>query len=235
MNPSKAMHKLIAYTIFTLIIVSCKPSPSPENNAKDTKPIDCSDHYAILAWTNSLQSLNIQVDYAFFGNSLTVNGPWKQHFPTNKICVLGYGGDDLKRMLRRVEQITAVHPSYIFLEAGINTIIFYKNADFETEYRTLADSIIRSNLSSKLCLLSMLPVNESKLDENHPITNAEINQYNKIIQNIADERKLFYIDLYKLYICEGQLPSDITADGIHLKQEAYAIWINQIKKYLSEH
>ncbi len=186
--------------------------------------VDC-----VLGWTNTLKKLNLDVDVVFFGNSMTCDGNFQEYFPDKKVCNLGYPGDDMKGMIRRVEQITAVQPEKIFIMAGINGLKLQSLSDFERQYKFLIEKIQNENPSSELFIQSILPVGEnSNFCDNYKIVEA-----NCIIRQVAMDKKLCYIDLYSVYAKDGCLPADLTYDGIHLKSSAYKIWMEQIKRNIN--
>ena len=58
----------------------------------------------------------------FLGNSLTQNFELSEFFPNHKIKNRGINGDVSAGILNRVKSITALHPSKIFIEMGINDL-----------------------------------------------------------------------------------------------------------------
>ncbi len=55
----------------------------------------------------------------------------------------------------------------------------------------------------------------------------------KIITRIAGEKGMIYIDLFSLYCIDGQLPDELTNDGIHLLPKAYDRWAEAIREYVT--
>jgi lysophospholipase L1-like esterase len=49
------------------------------------------------------------------------------------------------------------------------------------------------------------------------------------VRKIAEERGLTYIDLYDQYAVDGELPDAMSYDGLHLTNEAYSTWYNELK------
>ena len=64
-------------------------------------------------------------------------------------------------------------------------------------------------------------------------TVTEIIQANQIITRIAGEKGMIYIDLFSLYCIDGQLPDELTNDGIHLLPKAYDRWAEAIREYVT--
>ena len=79
---------------------------------------------------------------------------------------------------------------------------------------------------------TLLPINH-ELKPQAP-SHDQLSRANEAIRQIAEKHGCTFIDLYEHYVQEGELPKDLTRDGIHLKPEAYGIWAETIKNYLYE-
>lgn len=185
------------------------------------------DYWAVKGWENSLEQLGCKADVAFFGNSITYWGDFSQAFPAKKVANLGYPGDNLDGMLRRVEAIKAVTPDQVFVMAGINGLHDMTLTDFSTKYRQLVDSITRAVPAARLYLQSILPVGVDQESLKGP--NAKIVEANRTIADIALQFHCTYIDLFSLYADKGVMPDTLTKDGVHLQQEAYGRWFEEIR------
>lgn len=188
------------------------------------------DNDCVLAWTNTLRKLDLKVDVVFFGNSITCEGNFQEYFPNKKICNLGYPGEDIKGMMRRVEQISVVHPSQVFVMAGINGLKLQSLDDFKSQYEYLVDKIIQQVPSVDIYIQSILPISKSSTY----CDNAKIIQANQIIKEIAHERNLVYVDLHKVYAVDNALPENLTSDGVHLHLAAYKIWVENVSAYIEK-
>ena len=195
--------------------------------------VESGDYYSVLGWTNTLEKLNFKADACFFGNSLTCYSNFQKEYPNKKIVTLGYPGQGVKGMLKRCNQITAVHPDKIFVMAGINDLNLNKMsfAEFCGYYEQLVDSISYLNKNADIYLQSVLPVNHG-IDYRHP-RKENILKANYFIKKIATRKKLVYIDLYNSFLDEkGELKEEYTTDGIHINEAAYTVWSNIIKKHI---
>ena len=182
------------------------------------------DRDCVTSWNNCIEKLDMEVDVVFFGDSETAGGDFQKAFPKVKSINLGYIGEDVKGMLRRVEAIKAVKPKKVFLMAGINGLQQQTMEEFEYWYTALVDSIRNAMPEAELYIESILPVTGySDYCDNEKIRNA-----NHIVRKIADERGQTYVDLYSQYADDGALPDQMSYDGLHLTEEAYAIWYNAI-------
>lgn len=190
------------------------------------------DYWARVGWTNSIEKLHTDFDVAFFGNSITRGSDFQQFFPDKKIINLGYSGDNMTGMVRRVPMIQAANPKKIFIMAGTNDIFHLNITDFESRYNKMLDLISDSIPTAKIYLQSIIPMNQD-MKSGAP-SDVKIQEANKSIAKIASARGLVYIDIYSLYVENGKLPSSITRDGIHLYPQHYDRWAKKIEPYMME-
>lgn len=186
------------------------------------------DNDCVDSWNNCIKKLDMKVDVVFFGDSHTAGGDFQKAFPDVKSLNLGYIGEDIKGMLRRAEAIAAVQPKKIFLMAGINGLKDQSLSDFKYWYTALVDSIRTAVPNAELYIESILPVTASS----DYCDNVKIREANKIVQHIAHERNITYIDLHTAYADKETLPENMSYDGLHLADDAYNIWYEAIKAFV---
>lgn len=188
------------------------------------------DNDCVASWNNCISKLDMEVDVVFFGDSETAGGDWQKAFPDVKSINLGYIGEDVKGMLRRVDAIAAVHPKKVFLMAGINGLQQQTIGEFEYWYAALVDAIRIEVPEAELYIESILPVTSySDYCDNEKIREANVE-----LQRLAVERNIPYIDLYSAYAQEGALPEEMSYDGLHLTEEAYDIWYETIRELIGK-
>lgn len=188
------------------------------------------DYWAVKGWENTLKQLDYKADIVFFGNSITYYGNFQAAYPDKKIVNLGYPGDNLDGMLRRVEALKAVNPDKVFFMGGINGL---RNLDldiFNKKYTLLVDSLRKALPYCRIYLQSILPVSKNR--EKDYGSNTKIVEANSIIQKIAMENQCDYINLYSLYAKDGGMPDSLTVDGIHLCNAAYERWYKHETGYV---
>lgn len=145
---------------------------------------------------------------------------YREVFPDKRVVNLGYSGDDISGMCRRVEQIAAVNPDYIFIMAGINNMKYDSVDKIKCLYSCLIDTVKYSIPESKIFIRSILSLNNSIYDRG--ISNDKITRTNVLIRSLAKEKGAVYVDLTPYYKDgNGELRKDLTLDGIHLKPSAY--------------
>ena len=187
------------------------------------------DGCCVESWNNCIEKLDMEIDVVFFGDSETAGGNFQKAFPDVKSINLGYIGEDVKGMLRRVDAIKAVKPKKVFLMAGINGLHQQTMDEFEYWYAALVDAIHESVPEAELYIESILPVTSYS----DYCDNGKIREANVVLQRLATERNIHYIDLYKAYAQDGVLPDDMTYDGLHLTEEAFSLWYDCIKELMN--
>ena len=186
------------------------------------------DNDCVVSWTTSIRQLNYEADVVFFGNSITEGGNWQPQFSDVKIVNLGYIGEDTKGMLRRVVQIQSLHPKKVFIMAGINGLKYQTMDEFQTNYSHLIDSVRKALPQCEIYLESILPVtSKSKFCSNDKIIKA-----NQWIKDFAGKNSFVYVDLFSLYAVDNSLPESFSYDGVHLCENAYNIWYEEVKRWL---
>lgn len=189
---------------------------------------DRQDDCCVASWNNCISKLDMEVDVVFFGDSHTAGGDWQKAFPDVQSINLGYIGEDVKGMLRRVDAIAAVHPKKVFLMAGINGLQQQSLCDFEYWYAALVDSIRAAVPEADLYIESVLPVT----GYSDYCDNSKICEANNIVRKIASDRNIQYVDVFTVYAYESALPDSMSIDGLHLTAEAYSIWYNTLQSFI---
>lgn len=186
------------------------------------------DGCCVDSWNNCIEKLDMEVDVVFFGDSETAGGDFQKAFPDVKSINLGYIGEDVKGMLRRVDAIAAVKPKKVFLMAGINGLQQQTVDDFAYWYAALVDAIQNAVPEAELYIESILPVT----GYSDYCDNGKIREANIVLQRLATERNIPYIDIYYAYAYDGALANTMSYDGLHLTEEAYDIWYDAIREFL---
>lgn len=188
------------------------------------------DQDCVNSWNNCIEKLDMEADVVFFGDSETAGGDWQKAFPDVKSINLGYIGEDVKGMLRRVDAIKAVKPKKVFLMAGINGLQQQTIGEFEYWYAALVDAIQTSVPDAELYIESILPVTSySDYCDNEKIRDANV-----VLQRMAEERHIPYIDVYSAFAQDGALPEEMSYDGLHLYNEAYDLWYETIREVIGK-
>ncbi|AVM58198.1 esterase [Bacteroides heparinolyticus] len=174
-------------------------------------------------------------DIVMLGNSLTENGgDWSARLGKKNVRNRGIIGDEVMGIYDRLHQILPGHPTKLFLLTGVNDVSHDLTTDsIVAMMRTTIERIQRESPETKLYLQSLLPINESfgRYKRLNGKTDM-IPEINSRLEALAKEKKITFINLFPLFTEKGTnvLRSELTNDGLHLKEEGYKIWVKAIRK-----
>jgi len=147
----------------------------------------------------------------FFGDSLTAQGHFEEHFP----CTLnrGIAGETTADILSRLDTLLEHPPRAVFIMAGINDILQSIPSDqifqnYAAIIRRLRDAGIPAFVQSTLLT-----------------SNQELNARVSALNNFLTSSTPRPIDLNSILAPDGYLAPVYTVDGIHLSTAAYLAWI----------
>lgn len=174
-------------------------------------------------------------DIVFIGNSITNGAEWNELFPQKRVKNRGISGDTSEGVFDRLDAIVKGKPAKIFILIGVNDIS--REIKVETivlNMKRIVEKIQKKSPKTKIYIQSILPVNpDFEMFKGHmkPELIKEINQF---YQNIAQEYKVNYIDLYSHFLEDGtdKMNKKYTNDGLHLLGEGYLLWREIVKPYL---
>ena len=194
------------------------------------KKEDAPDYCCLRGWTACLKKMNISCDVCFFGHSQIADSNFQLYFPDKKVVELGYPGDNLKNMQRRVNQIVAVNPKKIFVLAGTNSLNYSKR-EFEHYYGELLNAIKDSLPEAQLYCFNIVPQRDGTmgLSQNNNI----IRERNSFISLFCKKSNVKMIDIYNLFVDPlGNLQKGVTMDGVHLYEKGYKTWAKALRPYI---
>lgn len=174
-------------------------------------------------------------DIVFIGNSITNGAEWNELFPQKRVKNRGISGDTSEGVFDRLDAVVKGKPAKIFILIGVNDIS--REIKVETivlNMKRIVEKIQKESPKTKIYIQSILPVNpDFEMFKGHmkPDLIKEINQF---YQNIAQEYKVNYIDLYSHFLEDGtdKMNKKYTNDGLHLLGEGYLLWREIVKPYL---
>lgn len=196
-----------------------KPEPEPE------KEID----WTLFSWKSSIEQLRYDADVVFLGDSITVGGDFQGKFKDTKIVNLGISGDTLSGMIDRVPMVVAVKPEKVFVMGGINGLTNQNLQESIETYQTLIDTLQQALPNTEIYMQSVLPIKSGVLSN---LDNEHIVMFNDLLKDLASSKECTYIDLFSIYVRDGEQNQDYGKDGIHLKENAYSYWFDEIEKYI---
>lgn len=123
----------------------------------------------------------------------------------------------------------------VYISLGVNELGYYDPDDFARVYGTLIDAVRECQPNARLYIQSIIPVNTAKCKANdvpYYVTNEGIASYNEALAALCAEKEVWRVDVDRAFADDtGEVPADLSADGVHFKKEGYALWLD----YLATH
>lgn len=120
----------------------------------------------------------------------------------------------------------------VYIMLGINETGWKYSNLFAQKYGEIIDAILQINPEAIIYIESILPVSKEVSDTHAYIKQDKINEYNSLLQNLAMEKKVYYLDIASfLKNEEGYLPVGASLDGIHLNKEYSLKWLQYLKNH----
>ncbi|GJQ33408.1 MAG: sialate O-acetylesterase [Ignavibacteriaceae bacterium] len=169
----------------------------------------------------------------FLGDSITEMCEWQEFFPEVRVVNRGVSGDSTRGVLRRVDLITALQPSKVFITIGVNDLQRHYHPGEVVRNISETLKIFKKETEARLYLQSILPVMEYRLQTG--ILNQTIDAVNHELRQIAEDNGAVYIDNNILLSDEtGNLAPGFSEDGLHINGGAYKIWADNIRNRVLE-
>src|SRR5438309_344573 len=175
----------------------------------------------------------------FIGDSITQGWEgegkevWAKYYAHRNAVNLGIGGDRTQHVLWRFDNgnLDGLKPKAAVVMIGTNN----SNGEDKT-VEQIADGVsaivrkLREKLpQTKVLLLAIFPRSENPSPQR-----GKVLQVNQIIQKLADDQNVFWIDFgYKFVNSVGTIPHDLMPDYLHLSRRGYEIWAEAIEDKLS--
>lgn len=123
------------------------------------------------------------------------------------------------------EALTERQYGKIYIMVGINEIGTADTEYFVRNYQAVLDEIRTLQPDALIVIQAIMHVS-GNLDRKDPyFNNANINERNDALKELANGNDIFYIDINEVYDDEnGNLRQEVTADDVHLLGNCYELW-----------
>lgn len=113
----------------------------------------------------------------------------------------------------------------IYIMLGLNEIGTGDTEYFFNAYKEVIDRIIELQPDAIIYIQGIMHVTAEKANGDKNFNNEKINARNEAISQLADQKKIFYIDMNEAVDDEdGNLDKSLSFDGVHLKASSYERW-----------
>ncbi len=120
----------------------------------------------------------------------------------------------------------------IYIMLGVNELATGTPDSFLKQYKLVMDKIMALQPDAVIFVQAIVHVSQEKSDSEKYINNFNINDRNKRLYTLADNKKIFFIDANKVLDDQnGALTKEYTFDGVHLTAKYLPIWKNFLLKH----
>ncbi|MEG4584459.1 SGNH/GDSL hydrolase family protein [Microcoleus sp. MOSTC5] len=172
------------------------------------------------------------------GDSLSMWFPTKL-LPVDRIWLnQGISGETSVGLLKRLQLFDRTAPDTVFVMIGINDLL--RGASDEgilDNQRQIIRDLRWAHPKAEVVVQSILPHSgEQATWENRDrllaIPNSRIRAINRRLKEIASSENVLYLDLYPLFAdADGNLPTELSTDGLHLNDQGYLVWRSALQLF----
>lgn len=154
------------------------------------------------------------------------------YFPSFQCNNFGITRMGIKTFLKNVNKSKLVN-SVCVIEIGTNDMKNVILADTIDNYVKVYVNVLSSLNAKQIYLFSLLPRNRAKdifdFNKYYPSINSKIKEaVQKSMNNVI------YVNVYDLFLKNGEINWDYTYDGLHPNGEGYKVMADELRKYLEQ-
>lgn len=140
-----------------------------------------------------------------------------------------------KKKITVEEALSEKQFAKIYLMIGINEMGTGTVESFMKAYGEAVQHLQQLQPDAVIYLQAIMKVTTERSAQGDYITNEGIEARNEEIAKLADDEKIFYLDVNPL-ICDetGGMVASYTYDGVHLKAQYIPIWLDFLKEHAVE-
>ena len=121
----------------------------------------------------------------------------------------------------------------VFIMLGINELGWPNQNTFIEYYGQVIDTIKSNQPGATVYIQSIIHVTQQKSDSDSIYNNTRVNQFNQLIQQMAQQKGCVYLDLNEVLSDEnGALFADAATDGIHLTKPYCIKWLDYLRSHI---
>ena len=140
-------------------------------------------------------------------------------------CIVNEGG-----YLISVENALHRHSfGKVYIMIGINDMSMGDTDWFRQQYEKIIQAVRQTQPDAIIYIQGNIPMSYGKQDLNGTLNNRNLALRNEASSTLADSKTVFYLDISQVYAdAYGNLASLYTRDGLHVKPDHYALWVDYL-------
>lgn len=164
--------------------------------------------------------------FAFLGDDLVRDGDWEAWFPDREIVNFGMRDDTTDDLIARKDAVIEGRPSSIVLMIGTNDLSRKRSVEhLVRNVQYLMVSLRKELPGTRLLLHSILPRERERADQ--------VMDANRHLRQFCPSLNAQYLDLWPaLSLPDGSLNPDLGADSVHLNDDGYRLWREELEPAL---
>ncbi|MBQ4051592.1 MAG: hypothetical protein IJD13_08165 [Oscillospiraceae bacterium] len=230
-------------------VIESVPEPSSEESSEEPSSeviVEVKDPFAGMRIPQNAESAEMTWldDAVFIGDSLTYGLSAYEILPKEQ--VLASTGINPQTILSTacietetgtltvLDALAQKTPGKIYIMLGANGVGFLSKETVIDFYGQLIDGIRAIFPETPIYLESILPVTAEKSSDSR-YANQKIDEYNAAIEALAAEKEIYYVYVAEALKDEyGNLPSGLSADGMHFGKTTYQMWLDYLLCHRAE-
>jgi hypothetical protein len=131
-----------------------------------------------------------------------------------------------------LDALAQMECSKIYVMLGVNELGWKGTDIFRNQSTELIRRLQEDHPDAEIVIQSILPVSAKIDDEGRYVNNGRINEYNQIWLELAEEFHVNYMNVAEVLPDEnGQLPAELTYDGVHLNKAGCRQWLDYLRTH----
>ncbi len=120
----------------------------------------------------------------------------------------------------------------VFILLGINEMST-RTDSFKEWYRAVLEKVMDIQPEADIYIMGLSSVSREKEASGSVFTRANIEGYNRVLQELAEEYRVYYLDTFN-WLCdsEGFMPDGSTWDGVHPEAPYYRLWLEKLRRHV---
>ena len=129
-----------------------------------------------------------------------------------------------------LEDMKGKNTKRVYIMLGVNELGWSYPQVFKSKYKELIKKIKKIKPNAQIYVQSIIPVTKSRDKSDKYFNNTRIEQYNKLVKEVALEENVEYLNVQSALVnSEGYLPEETSPDGIHIGKSYCEKWLEYLK------